>query len=40
MENGNERQGRSKEQYRNSSIGAFVSGALLIISIILIALFG
>ncbi len=40
MENGNERQGRSKEQYRNSAIGAFISGLALIISFILIAIFG
>ena len=35
MENGNERQGRSDHQYRNSAIGAFVSGIGFIISIIL-----
>ena len=40
MENGNERQGRSEHQYRNSAIGAFVSGIGFIISMILIAIFG
>ena len=40
MENGNERQGRSEHQYRNSAVGAFISGIGLIICIILIAIFG
>tara|TARA_B100000900_G_C20082197_1_gene514527 strand:+ start:423 stop:563 length:141 start_codon:yes stop_codon:yes gene_type:complete len=33
-------QGRSKEQYKSSAIGAFVSGLSLIIIFILIAIFG
>tara|TARA_Y100000114_G_scaffold26476_1_gene22188 strand:- start:81 stop:221 length:141 start_codon:yes stop_codon:yes gene_type:complete len=34
-----EYQGRSKKQYENSAIGAFVSGIGFIISMILIAIF-
>ena len=39
MENGNERQGRSEAQYRNSAIGACIGIISLIISFILIAIF-
>lgn len=40
-ENNNfERGGRSKEQYQNSAIGAFISGLALIIGFILIFIFG
>ena len=34
------RQGRSKEQYKSSSIGAFISGLGFILTLILIAIFG
>ena len=37
MENGNKRQGRSKEQYRSSAIGAFISIIGLTICLILVA---
>ena len=40
MENGNKRQGRSKEQYRSSAIGAFISIIGLTICLILVAIFG
>ena len=33
-------QGRSKEQYKSSAIGAFISGLGFIIILILIAIFG
>lgn len=33
-------QGRSKKQYESSAIGAFISGIGLIITLILIAIFG
>ena len=35
-----EYQGRSRKQYRNSAIGAFTTGVALIISLILMAIFG
>ena len=33
-------QGRSKEQYKSSAMGAFISGLGFIITLILIAIFG